>query len=90
MVFLRQRGKGDATSHYEAPWLRLAAGIAVSRTILISAYMKMKTEPHLRLRFYSLAERFYHWILPNENIWPALSDLSPDTPFVDRTSPFFP
>ena len=25
MVFLRQRGKGDATSHYEAPWLRLAA-----------------------------------------------------------------
>ena len=27
MVFLRQRGKGDATSHYEAPWLRLAAAV---------------------------------------------------------------
>ena len=27
MVFLRQRGKGDATSHYAARWLRLAAAV---------------------------------------------------------------
>ena len=25
MLFSRQRGKGDATSHYAARWLRLAA-----------------------------------------------------------------
>ncbi len=27
MLFLRRRGKGDATSHYAARWLRLAAAV---------------------------------------------------------------
>ena len=27
MLFSRQRGKGDATSHYAARWLRLAAAV---------------------------------------------------------------
>ena len=27
MLFLRRRGKGDATSHYAARWLRLAAAM---------------------------------------------------------------
>ena len=39
MLFSRQRGKGDATSHYAARWLRLAAaGGGRKLALLATAY----------------------------------------------------
>jgi hypothetical protein len=31
MLFSRQRGKGDATSHYQARWLRLATAVGFTK-----------------------------------------------------------